>query len=215
MRHLRINGIYDQNTIKVLKNLGVNFFAFDFRPVSMNFIQSYAAAKLIEQTFGLGDRYVLQFDRDKDFVINGVLEKLSSVIAREELLLEFCTSRELSECESFKLPFIWHYNENEFNEFITSDKLHTVIFDQQIIQQLELNNRLYTFMDNFFKKCPSHVQVELAMDWSSSVIHTLIDFFPVNGLVYSINNQVEQQFRLVNLQLVQQHIELTQNALNS
>lgn len=215
MRYLRITGIYDQNTIRVLKNLGIQRFAFDLRPVSMNFVQSHKVATIIEQTFGMGDSYALQFDKDKDFVINGVLDKLSSAVAREDLLLEFCSSRELVDCESFKLPFIWHYNQTEAQDFLTSDKLHTVVFNQQLIQQLELSNKLYPFMDSFFKKCPSHVQVEVSMDWSSSVMHTLIDFFPVNGLVFSINHQVEEQFRHVNLQLVQQHIELTQESLNS
>jgi hypothetical protein len=215
MRYLRINGIYDQNTIQFLKNLGVHNFAFDLRPISMNFVQSHKIATIIEQTFGLGDRYALQFGDDKDFVINGVLDKLNPVIAREELVLDFCSSRELLECESFKLPFIWHYNQTEAQDFLYSKKLHTIVFDQALIQQLELSNKLYPFMDSFFKKCPSHVQVEIAMDWSSSVMHTLIDFFPVNGLVLTINNQVEKQFRHVNLQLVQQHIELTKQSLES
>ena len=214
MRHLRITGIYDQNTVSLLKSLDVYNFTFDLRPTSMNFTQAYKVSEIIQNTYGVGDRYTLQFDTDKDFVINGVIEKLSPAIAREELILEFCSYRELEECESFKLPFVWQYDESNESKFLNSSYLHTVVFGQQLIQQLELNNRLYPFMNNFFQKCPAHINVELAMDWSSSILHTLIDFFPINGLVYSINNEVELQFRHVNLQLVQQHIELTKTSFD-
>jgi hypothetical protein len=216
MEYLRISGIYDQQTIHQLKQQGVSQFTFDFRPTSFNFTQAKKVKEIIADTYGHGDSYSLQFESDKDFVINGVLDDLSKVphVGREDFKLEFMHDRTLEDCESFKLPFIWHFNAVTQNEFLKAKNLSTVVFNQTYIHQLDMYQKLYPFMEGFFKQLPAGVKVELQMDWSTPVMETLVDFFPINGLSFHINQQVERSYRQVDLQLVSQHIEHTKQSLN-
>ena len=211
MEYLRVSGIYDLKTLHFLKQKGVQNFTFDMRPSSFNFVQSYKVNDFINQTYQYGDEYALQFDLDKDFVISNVLERtetgaLNSV---NNLSIEFCSARSLEECEIYDRPFIWHYDEHNVAEFINSPLLKTVLFKQSTIAQLELSQKIYPFMDDFFKKCPENVSVEIEMDWTSPILSTLLDFFPINGLNYAINQRVEKSFRNVDLQLVDHHLEHT------
>lgn len=211
MEYLRISGIYDENTIHFLKQKGVQKFTFDQRPTCFNFIQSSKISELINQTYQYGDEYCLKFDLDKDFVIASVIDRIetNSPICIGNLVLEFASARSIEECEQFKRPFIWHYDDHDHKKFLNSSLLHTVVFKESLLQQLELSQKIYSFMSNFFEQCPKRVKVELEMEWTSPILSTLIDFFPINGLNYSINSRVEKSFRHVDLQLVGQHIEHT------
>lgn len=216
MDYLRVSGIYDHQTIGFLKQKGIQKFTFDLRPISFNFVQAFKICELINESYQYGDDYAFQFDLDKDFVIKNVIERIESKasVSLSSLAIEFCSSRTLNECEQFSRPFIWHYDEHYEKDFFQSKFLHTVIFKQGLIHQLDLSQKLYPFMDKFFKHCPNHVNVELEMDWNSPILSTLIDFFPINGLNYAINSRVEKSFRHVDLQLVGQHIEHTISHLN-
>lgn len=216
MEYLRVSGIYDQQTIQFLKGLGIQKFTFDMRPISFNFVQSFKVIDMINQTYQYGDEYAFKFDLDKDFVISNIIERIETgaLNSTNNLAIEFCSSRTMKECDLYERPFIWHYDKHNSDDYLQNSLLKTVVFKQEVIQQLELSQKLYPFMDNFFKRCPTNINVEVEMDWTSPILSTLIDFFPINGLNYAINQRVEKSFRHVDLQLVGQHIELTLSNLN-
>ena len=85
--NIKVNGIYDVVTMKYFLEQGIFNVSFDLRPKSLNFIQTYLIASLLEQTEM--SRCYLHFCDEKKFVIDKILEDLSSVIGRHSLYLEF------------------------------------------------------------------------------------------------------------------------------
>jgi len=210
---LRVSGIYDPETISYLKQFGVGDFVFDLRPTSFNFIQTYKVKEILEQSqLGL-DNFYLKFENEKDFVIHEIVKDI--ITTDNSVVLEFSGNESLDFCEQFGVPYVWHFNETVNYEKLGDMKyLKMVSLKNDYLEWLNNYSDLYKFLGQFLLKLNPNQNIELNLDWHSSVMETLIDFFNFKFINYEINNKVEKSFRNVDLHLVSTHIEHTRRTLN-
>ena len=66
---IRIDGIYDNETLKTARSLGVGLFNFDFRPKSFNFLQQHSFLDMLKEGVFSSENLFMHFANEKDFVI--------------------------------------------------------------------------------------------------------------------------------------------------
>lgn len=206
MDDLRVSGIYDTQVIKALENLGVKKFAFDLRPKSFNFVQSHVIKEIIHQV-GNNNTYYLQFDLDKDFVIEQTLEELKKAgsLIQGSFKVELTSFRSLATLKH--LPLCVHVNDTKELLACAEANVSSVVIKNSTIEFLENQNKLFPFLQEVFALGQDQFSVEILNDWSESISQNVIDFYPFNTMVFELNSKVESSYRCVNLHLVCQHIE--------
>ena len=213
---VRVNGVYHSSIINHLSAIGTSHFSFDLRPMSLNFTQSYKIKEMMEHTSSSLKHFYLHFENEKEFMINEILSDISVARGQSSLMLEFSGKDQLDYYESFKTPYIWHYDEDVTLDAIPNTQyLKKISFDQLFIERLLQFGKLYELFGNIIKLIGNKgVEIEISANWDSAMMETIIDFYPVTSLNFEINNKVERSYRQIDLQLVTGHIEHTKRSLN-
>ena len=71
---IRLDGIYNHETLEAARSMGVESFQFDFRPRSLNFLQLHVFQEMIDKLPKNKETFFLHFSNEKDFVVAKVVE---------------------------------------------------------------------------------------------------------------------------------------------
>lgn len=211
MKSLRVDGIYNLETYNKLREIGVNEYSFDFRPRSLNFLQQYRFMELLDSSDGLG-RFYLHYAYEPDFVIQKMLDDLAKAFPEiySQIILVFSDTQELSFYEKFQVNYAVEYqSEEQINKLIKSNFLKEIIVDYSDLEIHHGQGKGMHFLQNIFKlkKQRNDLSLSLRLKWDFDRIDSIFDFFQFDHYVVSINQQIESQYRQVDLQKLQRHID--------
>jgi len=202
LKVLKFNGVYDERTVRFLSEEGVKDFALDFRPRSLNFIQTHLACDIIKQ-FPLSYFY-LQFENEKEFVVSNILNEVDDFVGKNHLILEFSGREDASYCDQFKRPFsvvIDHIN-HLTSDSLKGSYLNSVVLDGYFLKEIHEDGLLEKLLKTLFKtlgKRALDIPMFLQSDWGLDLFPSLCEYFDFQKVSYSINNKVEICFRNVDL----------------
>lgn len=201
-----IKGITHYDTIPILAKLGVNYFTFDLRPRSFNFVQIRKIEEIISQNPEVKN-FGLLFENENPIVVKELLEKASKALLEQQALkLEFSGGESLEELEKFEYDYVWHYHEGERIKNIASTHyLKRIVFQHSLLEKYHQAGELYGFF-GLFEEFVSKLQFEVQLDWDSELILSLFDFFQIPFLSFEINNKVELSYQNPNHSLIQNNL---------
>ena len=156
MKNLKISGIYNLETVRLLQEQGIYNISFDLRPRSFNFIPM---ANLLEIIKHMSDftTITLHFANEKDYVINKIISEIKDM--GRNCSLEFSDQKSLDYYESFKLPFYlyyypqilqlkWRYLKNFKGIMIAENQLSNSTEVLLELVKLKRINKINSFIDN-------------------------------------------------------------------
>ncbi len=206
----RVHGIYDLNTLTVLKKRDYFLFGFDFRPRSFNFLPQHNFLTLLENSYSPIHKYFLHYENEPDFVTMKMVNDLRAFFAKkgepmDSIILEFSDVRPLEFYQNFKLPFIWHFSEDsKLARDILNDPLCVGAVIDLTNEKKLVNAEIQTRINNLYRiwsksKNVKEMQLILLFDWKTQL--NQCDFVTNEHLTIShpINSQVEICYRNVDL----------------
>jgi len=205
----RIDGIYDQKTLKQLLDYGVEHFSFDFRPRSFNFIPQYVFAQFLEQlNLTAALKIYMHFAGDSEFLVKKFLSDAKDSLALSpyrpppELVLEFSDTQSASYYDHFELPYFWHLRPfMKFEDFLTGKNLQGVILSMSHLVELERKQRLEEFIAKFLqvKVQRPKLEVILSMDFAQELKQELVEYLDINIVSFSLDRSCEISYRRPNI----------------
>ncbi|MFN8370823.1 MAG: hypothetical protein U0T83_09405 [Bacteriovoracaceae bacterium] len=213
----RVHGIYDLNTLNVLKKRDYFLFGFDFRPRSFNFLPQHNFLALLENSYSPIHKYYLHYANEPDFVTMKMVNDLHAFFDKkgetyDSIVLEFSDQRELSFYQSFKTPFVWHFHEDsKLARDILNDPLCVgAVIDLTYSKKLD-NAEIHATINNLYRiwsksKNVKEMTLILLFDWKMEINRH--DFVTNEHLTIShpINSQVEICYRHVDLVTLNNHL---------
>ncbi len=205
---MKVYGIYDIRTLKAAKTSGINEFAFDFRPKSMNFIQSYKCASIISELYKSDDVIYLIFEEEKSFVISSILKELKEKLSlsNEKFINQFklilINQNEFDFQNDFELDISLFYKGAVSSSVLKKiKKLKTIIIPYQLVESEFENNTLHNFINNLYTLIGSvnSIRIELNVDWTDNIIPSLSEYIDFDDFSIDINSNIEVCYRNVDL----------------
>ena len=215
---LRIEGIYDQRTLKLLKQKGLRDFGFNFSPRSFNFIQEHVFLSDLVPLLDPLDRIHLHFDRSDDPMIKKVLEDLKkSGVALESVYVDCDEWKESP--ETLGARYYLTYQPGLDISLCKSELFSGMIFNFSYFEELHQKNVLNNFISNFYthfsKVLTDSKRVVLRVDWNHNVMPTLLDYFEFDLMSFSINSKIEVCYRNVDLKKLTTEMDLIKKSILS
>lgn len=213
---IRLDGIYDQRTLKHLKILGVKNYCFDFSPKSFNFVQEHIFLDIFLKLIDSTDRIFLHFNRSNDPMITKLANDIQSYgFTLENIIFE------IDEWSSDVLPkdFPYRYVLNYFNDAplfkMIDNKFDGFIFDFNSFEDLHRKNLLMNVANNFHTHFHSLLSDEkfliLKIDWQSNLLTTILNLFDFNLISLPINSNIEVCYRNVDLKKLSIEMDIFKN----
>lgn len=215
---LKIEGIYDQRTLKLLKDKGLRDFGFNFSPKSFNFIQEHVFLNELVPLLEPKDRLHLRFTRSNDPMIEKVIkDTTASGIARENIYIE-CDEWSDSPEKLGVHYYLNHHSQLDLNQ-CKGDMFAGIIFDFSYFEELHsrgvLNNFITNFYTHFTKVLTKDKKIILKADWNNNIFPSLFDYFDFDLLSLSINSKIEVCYRNVDLNKLTKEMDLIEKTINS
>lgn len=197
----RIDGIYDLSTLSFLSSRGVAEFGFDFRPLSLNFLQQHVFFEILDELINSNHHYYLRYANEPAFVTEKMLtdlrERFGETSVKKYFTLEFSDDRDADFYNQFDMPFIWRFSSMEqLDKLLSLENLVGVVVDHSDLEGYQDNGRLFDFLKELYGKVGER-KVILNLKWNSSLISSVLDFYPVDTLKVAIDNSVELSYRQV------------------
>lgn len=207
----KIEGIYDQRTLKLLKSRSIRDFGFNFSPTSFNFIQEHVFLEQLIPLLDPKDRIYLHFSRSNDPMIKKVLLDLKKIgIDPLNIYIE-CDEWSDSPKELGVKYFLNYYPELEIKN-CDSSNFSGIIFNFSFFEDLQrkgiLNNFIANFYTHFKKYLSEEKKIILKIEWNDNVFSSLFDFLDIDLMSFSINSQIEVCYRNVDLKKLANEMEL-------
>lgn len=214
----KIEGIYDQRTLKLLKQKGLRDFGFNFSPRSFNFIQEHIFLSDLVPLLDPLDRIHLHFDRSNDPMIKKVLEDLKkSGVSGENVFID-CDEWSDSP-ESLGINYYLTYHANLDLKACQGSHFSGMIFDFSYFEELHHKNILNNFISNFYthfsKVLTEDKKIILRVDWNNNIMPSLFDYFDFDLMSFSINSKIEICYRNVDLKKLTAEMDLINKNKNS
>lgn len=209
--HLKIEGIYDQRTLKLLKSKGLKNFGFDFSPKSFNFVQEHVFLEELVPLLDLDDSIHLHFSRSNDPMIKKVIEDLKkSAVSREKVFID---CEEWSSLPSeLGLNYYLNYSPEMDTSFCKGELFKGIVFQFSFLEELHHKNILNNFISNFYTQFSSYLseskKIILKIDWSHNIFPSLFDYFDFDMMAFSINSKIEICYRNVDLKKLNTEMNL-------
>lgn len=218
MEHdLKIEGIYDQRTLKLLKEKGLRDFGFNFSPKSFNFIQEHVFINELIPLLDPNDRIHLHFVRSNDPMIEKVINDAERAgVTRNHIYIE--CDEWVNEPETFGVYYyLNHHSQLDLNQ-CKGDFFAGIIFDFSYFNELHgrgvLNNFITNFYTHFSKVLTKDKKIILRADWNTNIFPSLFDYFDFDLLSLSINSKIEICYRNVDLTKLTKEMELIEKTIN-
>ncbi len=214
---LKIEGIYNQETLKFLAERGLHDFGFDFSPLSLNFLQQHVFIDMLKSCFSTKHRYFLRYSGESDTGINKMIHDLKDLYGgncfEDNFILEFADSKDREFYDQFNSCYYWHYYSNApIEKMLESPLLGGLILDNDLLENLQTSGHLFIFMQNVFTLISKRsatmpeIKIILRMNWDSVAIGSLFDFFKFDLFSYGVNAQVEKSYRQVDNRLLAEQV---------
>ena len=200
----RIEGIYDQRTLKHLKAEGLKDFCFDFSPKSFNFIQEYVFLEQLIKLLDPTDRIFLHFSRSNDPMISKLMTDLQKAGQNiENIYFEFDEWASESLPNNFPFNYLLQFSKDNDPLKLIGPNFKGFNFNFDFFEELHRKNLLNTFVSNFYTRFHNVLTEESIMllksDWDHNLLTTLFDLFEFDLLSFPINSKIEVCYRNVDL----------------
>jgi hypothetical protein len=100
-----IHGCYDKDTLRTLKEIGIQRFGFDLRGRSPNLVPYHALKEMLKDLSG--ESPLLIFENDRASTVSSFIDLLGGP---KNLVLEFRDTTGADFYDSFRLPYFWMFN---------------------------------------------------------------------------------------------------------
>jgi hypothetical protein len=213
----KISGIYDQRTMKFLKEKGVSFFSFDFDPKSFNFLPCETFREMIFENYSPLDHYHLHFLQSSKQNIENTLQNFLMASGQNKsfltnVFLELNDS-DYKMSEIMNIPTLIKINfQSSLDELVKISQIKGFIIDFGELN-LEIDQaKAFHFLNIIFMlKAKHNLRIDLKIPWESNISSSLFDFFPFDHIELTINRKVEVCYRNVNLSLLEKEIGFIAN----
>lgn len=210
-QNFKIEGIYDQRTLKLLKAKGLRNFGFDFSPKSFNFIQEHVFLNELIPLLDPLDRIHLHFIRSNDPMIVKVIADLQKVgIQKENIYID--TDEWDKEALNLSVNYYLNYYPELDLNFCNSPQFSGLIFNFSFFEELHHRGVLKNFIMNFYTHFKNYLtedkQIILRVDWNDNVFPSLFDYLDFDLMSFSINSKIEICYRNVDLKKLTTEMDL-------
>lgn len=190
---LRVEGIYDQETLKNLIEMGIEHFCFDFRAKSFNFLQQYKFLDFLRENYQHHHTYYLRYEGERDFIIQKMIDDLKLEYNWVNFYLEFSGGEPLPFVEQYSLDFYYHAGSDLFRHPQQIQELDRILKSKKL-KGIVLHDPM--LLENFIEL--SDINKIWALDWDTqgTVVKKFQGQFDI--LSFPINDWVEDDFRIVN-----------------
>ncbi|MDC0255389.1 hypothetical protein OAK75_10820 [Bacteriovoracales bacterium] len=214
---IRIDGIYDNETLKTARSLGIGLFNFDFRPKSFNFLQQHYFLNMLSEGVFSSENFFMHFANEKDFVIFKMLEDIKETLSSPGLLDQF--NLEFSdECESFyydqfETPFYWHFRLGaSIEEVLKTYQLRGIVWSLPLLEDINQGEGLETFFTRFLEGYGENIRrmglkMVLRVGSSIDLIPALFQILPFDFISLPIDSSLELSYRSVNFDHLRREIQ--------
>ena len=210
-----LKGVTKLETVLETKDIPIYQYSFDLRPKSFNFTQIKNIEEIISASQDINS-ISLCFENEKPQLVKE-LYKRSKERAHDsqQLLLEFMGDEKIEYCEQFKLPYIWHYHEDEsISSFGHASYMQRVVFSHALLQKYHEQNELHGFL-NLFSDYVQKIYFEVQLEWSREIILSIFDFFKIPVVSYEINSDVEHFYQNPDHKKIKQYYDNLSNLLKN
>lgn len=216
-QNLKIEGIYDQRTLKLLKSKGLRDFGFNFSPKSFNFIQEHIFIEQLIPLLDPKDRVHLHFAKVSDPMIQKVLMDLKKGGIQSENIFIDCEDGTEKSSEH-GVNYFLNYTPELPISACESELFCGLIFNFSFFEDLHHRGILNNFIANFYTHFRRHLsedkQIVLRIDWNDNVFPSLFDYFEIDLMSFSINDKIEVCYRNVDLKKLTQEMDLIEKNKN-
>lgn len=201
---IRIDGIYDQRTLKHLKQTEVRDFCFDFSPRSFNFVQEYVFLEQLIPLLTERDRIFVHFNRSNDPMVKKLAEDLSkNGVEPGRLYFEFDEWSPDVNAQEFEYNYLLLFSGDQNVSKSMGKNFCGFVFEFSFLEDLFHKKILQTFASNFYTRfgarmTESHFCI-LKMQWQSNLLTSLFELFEFNLLSMPISAEIEVCYRNVDL----------------
>ena len=206
---MRIDGVYDINTIELFIREGVRNFSIDLRPRSLNFLQHYKLIEMLSKFKALPINWYLHFSNEAEFVIYKFLADVEKNLAGavgSKVYLEFSDDKELSWYEQFNTEYFIRMSlDKKSVEKLgqKSSKCSGLILESsQLMEQMQ-SGELETLVAAFLKteffqhKRPS---VFVLKQWDEEIFEEM--YLSVDCYSYPLSRRFESSYRNIDARRV-------------
>ncbi|MBC7430027.1 MAG: hypothetical protein H7336_15540 [Bacteriovorax sp.] len=214
----KIEGIYDQRTLKLLKAEGLKDFGFNFSPKSFNFIQEHVFLTELVPLLGVSDNLHLHFTRSNDPMIKKVIDDLKKEgVGRERIYINCDEWSESPESHGIKyyLNYYPEVNLTWCNSKLFSGMIFEFSFFEDLHQRGILNNFITNFYTHFNNLLSNEKKIILRIDWNNNIFPSLFDYFDFDLMSFPINSKIEICYRNVDLKKLSAEMALIEKSRNS
>lgn len=207
----KIEGIYDQRTLKLLKAKNLRDFGFNFSPKSFNFIQEYVFLNELIPLLDPKDKIYLHFSRSNDPMILKVLTDLFKVGIQKENIFIDCDEWS-DDPGKLEINYYLNYTTDMNLEHCKNSLFSGMIFNFSFFEDLHRRGILNNFIANFYTHYKKHLtddkKIIVRIEWSDNVFPSLFDYLDIDLMSFSINSQIEVCYRNVDLKKLSSEMEL-------
>lgn len=216
--NFKIEGIYDQRTLKLLKTKGLKDFGFNFSPKSFNFIQEHVFLEQLVPLLDESDTLHLQFTRSNDPMILKVLTDLKKNGIKADQISVVCDEWSQHPSETGCAYYLNYVKDLDMN-LCRHELFKGMIFDFSLFEEMHHNGSLNKFITNFYHQFNGLLdgdrKIILKLDWDSNVMPSLFDYFDFDLMSFSINSKIEICYRNVDLKKLTAEMSLIEKTKNS
>ena len=210
-QNFKIEGIYDQRTLKLLKSKGLRNFGFDFSPKSFNFIQEHIFLNELIPLLDESDSIHLHFIRSNDPMIRKVIEDLKKVgVKRENIFID--TDEWSKEAADLEVNYFLNYFPEMDLSLCNSPHFKGLIFNFSFFEELQYRGVLKNFISNFYTHYGRYLdedkKIILRVDWADNVFPSLFEYLDFDLMSFSINSKIEICYRNVDLKKLTNEMDL-------
>ncbi len=201
-KQIILSGIYDKRTLEHSLSLGITKFSFDFRPMSVNFIQQYVFEDLLKVLSSdlNPSRFTvyLRFQFEKDFMIENILSSIRGLGI--DYILQLKADEDVGYYQKLDSKISFCYDQDlSLKHVKSSGYLDSLTLNYGFLDDIASDNRLDGFVSNLSARGAYSMPHIIDLDWDSQVSKVVLDYFNCELFVLSINGDVEVCYRNVDL----------------
>ena len=220
---LRVEGIYNSETLKSLRDEGLSHFLFDFRPRSFNFIQIYVLEEIMKQHFNYSDNYILLFKDEPEFVVNKILDDIEKSVTEnnpqalgiDNIKLEFWDQKDTEYYDSFEKGYTVLFDPRlDVKSLLSSRYFEGFVFSSAWLKSLHEKNSFIPVMTEFLKVYyadkNNRKKLCLKIDDVEDLFPSLSEYLDSDLKSFSIDQNLEVSYRHVDYPRLKQFLSYVQ-----
>jgi hypothetical protein len=207
MTQIKIAGISKISDAKALNEFGVQLFAFDTRPHSLNFTQAQVIHSILHECTG---QFGFLFDGDSSIAKQYFLDQLKKLPNVGKYFLQVDDSDQQVTQDPLIDCIYLDWNKQRYHPQLHANKKFVISFNYQDFSRSDQNYLINTLrpLQVEFTGFSNFLGFEFVMEWGAILPTTISDFFPIHSVCYHISSQVESSFKNLDINTVEDFIKL-------